>query len=367
MAYRLEITHFSVGQGLCVLIQLRSDSGVFLGLLDMGTLSNADIYANEAIESIQNVLDNNDKILNYVHISHLDSDHYNLFKKLSIVRIKKLIIGGNRQNVTTNMIFPTVSQIDKIYRTNQNECFPGQDPYMTSSRDLDTEVNLGNNFFFRINTLIYRADVVQSIANNPSLKINTGSSIVLVSVVYDNRTRIVPGISYLFTGDSTCYTLAQFNELEYQLKEQGDRIIQVPHHGTERNMIENSTFLESFLRKYSPTTAVVSAKCLRRRGWVHPAKSIMDIYHSTVARDDESHLFTSFRINQCNNIEVVSENIKASMFCTFRLPINYNGQDYTLKKELGKKELGNDFSGYYSQINSWFENDLNFSFSQTSP
>lgn len=357
MAYDLKITHFSVGQGLCVLIHLQRDvPNTFLGLLDMGTLSNQRIYAADAITSIQSVINSNSGVLDYVHISHLDSDHYNLFKKLSITSIKKLVIGGNNTKVSVGSIFSQGCRLVKTYKLNTYTKFPAQNPYMRSTRDLDTEVDLENNIFFRINTLIYRADLVQLIDNNSSLKINTGSSIVLVSVVHDDGTTIEPGISYLFTGDSTCYTLAQFNKENYQFNTGlDDRIVLIPHHGTERNMIEDNTHLQSFLEQYSPLTAVVSAKCMRKQGWAHPAKAIIDIY-SDIVHENEDHLFTSFEVKQGNIIEVVAEKIMSNISCTFTLPETCNGLNYKKNMDLAKKELNNDFSGDYPNVEFNFSN-----------
>lgn len=333
MAYEMAITHFAVGQGLCVMIELKyiakeNYEDNYLALIDMGATPIIP-QAHIGVEKVNSKIDSNGGILDYVHISHLDSDHYNLFKELKdLTHVKTLIIGGvNKSNpVIINDIFNNIS-IENFCQI--NELYLGK-PYTREDVIMDVNIDIGDNLYFRINTLIYRADCFDECITetDESILINIGSSIILVSVVEKKGHTKTPLHSYLFTGDSTMHTLTIFNNQKYKFQNETKRLL-IPHHGTKKNM--DWGILESFLKYYPANVAYVSAACPGFKGWSHPNKEVIDFYtEKGKLKSCDSHYITSFLDYNLGSrlLTCVDSEVKA-IYCTYNLDPTDDNHDFS--------------------------------------
>lgn len=104
MVFKVEITHLCVGQGLSVVTDItRPDDSRYLLLFDLGSTVGGQVFYGWALETLSQKIIANDHTINYVHISHLDKDHYNKFHKLSQIHnqtykrkitVDRLVVGG---------------------------------------------------------------------------------------------------------------------------------------------------------------------------------------------------------------------------------------------------------------------------------
>lgn len=312
----LKITHYAVGQGLCVVVSCTYPNGKCLVILDMGTTYPIDSKTAQSIEDINAEIRNNNNSVQCVLISHLDSDHFNLFEKLTDLKILgKVIVGGTENGLQIddesksnliNRLFPNLSNWEYVDIDWINQYYTMQyyNPYFSipEQNPLSYVLNLTGDIQFCLNVLAYRADLYPTTLFNTSRSflINSGSTIALITLLnYPGR----PICSYLFTGDATNMTLNCLKEQNFIFGNEYKAIL-IPHHGSMKNIYDtaiNQYILDAFLACYQPNAAFVSAKCLAlnygRRGWLHPHYNIIQKYRSIADNSGISHMVTSFSYN----------------------------------------------------------------------
>lgn len=337
-----------MGQGLCVFIDLNyqyaTENKRFLAILDMGSTSPYDTKTTDSIKTIDEEINNNNKTVNYIHISHYDNDHYGLFCQLkNLSKIERLCIGGvNKdfsftkadQDEMIKKIFPLNIIVNDRYFKNYAYVIP----YLNVYFNLENEYNhtpsvtipIDDNITFVMNPLAYRADLYSMPSlfgkgSDSSFLINSGSSIILVSLVENES---VPICSYLFTGDATWHTLYCLNTLIIHFGKE-TKCILIPHHGAYKNLYETpqeQKILNEFLNKYNPNIAFVSAKCMElysnKKGWLHPHHLIIKRYLECELNDTvlPQHI-TSFSRSD-SGVVIDNELIMKSLYCTYN---NYSG------------------------------------------
>ena len=335
MAYELKITHFAVGQGLCVVVTLRNDIGelFYLGILDMGS-SNGITYAHTTINSLTTLIKENHGKINYVLVSHQDKDHYNLFESLAtkyksfnpenpIIMIEKLLLGFSPvpNGGPAKAIFERLYNIkpefvyyinkDMLSRINRN-------PYVFqewSEVQIDEDIDLNGNFIFQIHCLLAGAFYENDFSTN------TGSIIVLITILNNNGGSAAE-YSYLFTGDATANTFERLNKIKYVFNKKNSRSILIPHHGSYPSMNSNISALTTFLENYAPNSAFVSAKATNSQ--FHPRSEIMNLFYSKITRTTTEHNITSVSYFK-QNVKVL-DNSNRGIRCTFILPIDCNNK-----------------------------------------
>ena len=340
MAYKLKITHFAVGQGLCVAVTLRKDNILnFLGILDMGSDSGV-IFAAKEVELIKALVDERKRKIDYVLVSHQDTDHYNLFETLGAkyeqkIEIGKLLLGFHPHNECqaspAEAIFSKHYTFGSCYRISRQMLQrTSKDPYDThpwSEIGLDIDINmpLHGNEMFQIHCLLGGSTERDST--------NEASVIALVSIY--NATTKTPKYSYLFTGDATSFTLEKFNAIQYVFPEnQGHKAVLIPHHGSYSTMLSKSkdlSDLETLLHIYDPTSAYVSARNLSLK---HPSKEILSLFELKVDSTIFEHEITS--IGYING-EIYVDKTNKDIYCTFNLPPRCN-----------RVNVDNNFVQYYT-------------------
>ena len=351
--FGLRITHLCVGQGLSVLLQLKyqdenGQPAKFVGLLDCGSSAGGKTFCGPALDKIAEAVSENQDTLDYIHISHFDNDHYNLLVNFGIgypdlygtrVQVKKMVFGSTCYHDITNFI----DSIIENFNIDTNNIFSmetlfrrtGYIPYVLptgNTFEISIDIPLTDNLYFRIIPIIYHAHLLfgnnfpvkKKLKPAESVMINTGSSILLVSIVYQKGVNIGAAFSYLFTGDATIDTLKSLrnNNWPHFLDEQ--KMIQIPHHGTKKHIADDEdsnifTTLEEFLKKVSPIYAVVSAKCIGAKGWLHPCRDTMEVYEKMLPNQSRDSTFTSFYENDKGKKCVAQEIVHTGLYETFAL------------------------------------------------
>ena len=289
MAFKITFGHLAVGQGLAAFTDLSyGDQGRFLALMDLGSSAGGKDFYQDSLNQIINAVYKNNHTLNYVHISHLDADHYNLFPHLGAqylerygkrITIARFGIGGaglmDPQQIQ-NFIAENFGcfQLPDFYYTDNGQGFyrtgNPYTPFVMDQfvKDWDVSIEIEPMIDFRINILFYRAcffdDVFDRLSNNHGAFINTGSTMILISIVRvlnpQNRSHVKPIVSYLFTGDATIDTLKCFLDVgQFQFQDEPKALL-IPHHGTKLHIADNpdtnnaDTFitLNRFLRNLPP-------------------------------------------------------------------------------------------------------------------
>lgn len=311
--YELTITHLSMGLGLSVLIKLNYNDGrdTFLGLFDCGSIVGEECTWGNALKKIMNEVQANQNVLNYVHISHFDVDHYNKLENLGIdyqeisgtrIRIEKMIFGctGDKDIETLRQTFNSSFDIEVMYIRqgalgHLTRGFGYGLPKIPEYQELCVEIELGENLYFRIIPILYHAQLapkrregLKSIQlHNAGVYINTGSSVLMVTVVLETESVLEPRVSYIFTGDATVETMKILEKLADIRFKNENKLLLIAHHGARRHVADkektnNFATLEWFLGLVKPNAAVVSAMCKKQKGWTHPHDDTMKVYSSYI-------------------------------------------------------------------------------------
>lgn len=350
--YKLKITHLCVGLGLSVLIELEYGSPVqrFVGLLDCGSIVGGQDFWEPALCKIATAVMANGNQLNYVHISHFDADHYNLLNKLGVwflnnykmkMKMEKIFFGcvGDKNVDAMKKIITDVFSIDEknIYTGIGSFYANAKQVYSLPDDDMSVlfvNLQLDVNLYFRICPLLFHChlmpddykDLHDIYLGDKGVYINTGSSVLLVSIVEQSASWPTPKVSYVFTGDATLETMqimGYFKKMEFR-KEY--KLVQIAHHGAKRHVADNEvtndySTLQWFLGILEPKAAVVSAKCSKRAGWTHPNADTMAVYEGKMpAVAGYNQMITSFLWNSSIKKMIVRQNIThKKLFETFRL------------------------------------------------
>lgn len=352
--YDLTITHLCVGLGLSVLIKLsyNDKKDTFLALLDCGSIVGANYVCGTALQKIADEVKAHENVLDYVHISHFDRDHYNKLKELGEgycsqnrehIKIKKMIFGcaGNRDITKIEQTFRSCFEIDTMFIQqgdfgNLNRGGGYRIPLIPAYRDLCEEIALGENLYFRIVPILYhaqlaprrRAELRDIHLQGAGVYINTGSSLLMVTVVMETESELEPKVSYIFTGDATVETMKILRALAEIHFEKEQKLLLIAHHGARRHVADRErtntrpndfSTLRWFLGLVKPNAAVVSAMCKNQNGWTHPHDDTMDVYHSFVqAETEEERPVTNF---ECVNKKIVvrQRGTRKLLYETFKL------------------------------------------------
>ena len=229
-----------------------------------------------------------------------------------LLSIEKVVVGGTDSNITgiieemKNALFDEcfpycINREDAIVYWRVNEYVMNfQNPYFSIIDETDTsnyKITTTEGASLHINLLVYRADIYETQSRVGSYLINSGSSIVLVTLLNNYGG---PISSYLFTGDATSLTLNILNQQNYYFMKEPKAIL-IPHHGAVKKIYETNEekqILNAFLNKYQPYVAIVSAKCLalqNRKGWLHPHYTIIQRYlECPLSNFSYPHMVTSF-------------------------------------------------------------------------
>ncbi len=361
--YKLTVTHLCMGLGLSVLIKLsyNNKKDTFLALLDCGSIVGANYVCKTALEKIANEVKGNGNVLDYVHISHFDRDHYNQLKVLGegylgqydeCIRIKKMIFGctGNRNIANIKQTFRGCFQIDTmlIRQGDFGNLSRGGGygiPPISAYRELCEEIALGEDLYFRIVPILYHAQLApQRRAGLGNIRlhdngvyINTGSSLLMVTVVLETESKLEPEVSYLFTGDATVETMKILRALADVHFENEQKLLLIAHHGARRHVADREktntrpndfSTLRWFLDLVKPNAAVVSAMCKNQNGWTHPHDDTMDVYNAFIQGEAEKvRTVTNF---ECVNKKIVVRQRETDkrLYETFKLDGTVDGTYY---------------------------------------
>ncbi len=313
--YELKITHLCVGLGLSVLIELQYGNlpQRFVGLLDCGSINGGDNFYGPALEKIAVAVANNNGVLNYVHISHFDADHFNKMDELgrkyksnfkNKIKIEKMYFGcvGNKNvnKLKRTVIYNFEINENNIFIYLKNFYYNSGIPYVFPygpENSLFVNIPLDTNLFFRICPLLYHGHLMpdkyqelnQIQLHDNSVLINTGSSILLVTIVGEAGGMIYPQFSYIFTGDATVETMKIMRHISLWFGYES-KAIGIAHHGAKRHVADDEerndySTLIWFLRDllHCPNAAIVSAKCKNQKGWTHPHIDTMGIYNQLIS------------------------------------------------------------------------------------
>lgn len=355
--YNLKITHLCVGLGLSVLIELdythpATGAGRFVGLLDCGTIAGGKSFYEPALQQIAAAVNNNGGYINYLHISHFDDDHYNKLGTLAVlynstyhagITVGKFFFGcvGDKNSAEIAAAVRQIFHINNLYELTDRSYHRNGYPYFCPAPDnpyacLYENIELDNNLYFRICPILYHAHLIPAHygltdinIQDAGVKINTGSSILLVTIVEESVVGGVindtPYISYVFTGDATLETMKILQKAGI-LFGQEHKLILVSHHGAKRHVADDEntndyTTLNCFLNQVSPSGAVVSAKCKNQIGWTHPHMDTMDVYENYLYNPSGfSQNLTSFYWDGANGKMTVRQGTTDRLFYqTFRL------------------------------------------------
>lgn len=367
--YHLKITHLCVGQGLSVLIELEYENengqGRFVGLLDCGSLAGGERFWGPALGQIDEAVSKNGNMLNYVHISHFDRDHYNLLnrlgdgyaeqhgKKISIERMYFGCTGNRNINQIKERIMNSFAvEEDNLYILNWVCGMSKNNPYHLASDEraarLFVNIELDEGLFFRICPTLFhphlwpgRVEGLESVdLSGSGVLINTGSSVLLVTIVTEDEKNIFPRVSYLFTGDATLETM-KIMQLKQNLTFCTEKkMIQVAHHGAKRHVADdesnnNYTTLQWLLNTFNPESAVVSAKCKNQNGWTHPHPDTMRVYESHVTGMRQQSFITCFEwVGNKAKMSIRQYPVTKKLYETFK--INDAVSDGTLYQSVGE-------------------------------
>jgi len=318
--YNLKITHLCVGLGLSVLTELEYDYKMpagskkrFVALFDFGSNNGGNVFCLDAANKIMAAVSKNENVLNYVHISHFDADHYNklgwLGKRYEEVCKTKIIIKNfifgclgqekeiSRKAEAVKALIRSNFQIaeESFHTLEQNFWFSDVNVYsIPKNSDIASvfvNIELEKDIYFRICPIIFHAQWLPDLKNledidisEPSVYINTGSSVLLVTVTGEDAAgKITPYCSYIFTGDATVETFQIIMKLCKLGFATEKKLIGISHHGAKRHVANNEltndySTLNAFLSGVGPYAAVVSAKCRNSPGWTHPHIDTMNAY-----------------------------------------------------------------------------------------
>ncbi len=352
--YALQITHLCIGLGLSVLIELENGgSKCFLGLLDCGSVTGESGFWDKALEQIITAVDNRGGCIDYLHISHFDKDHYNKLENLAglymekhkdkpaaKIKVKKVIFGCLGQKNQAEIKGKMKSYFDvadaNLYVFVADQFAPVRNIYCCPqasawSSCLYENILLDTNLYFRICPILYHAHLMPKefhldiSLGGSGVMINTGSSILLVTIVADDGTNAVPYVSYVFTGDATLQTMQIMKSRGFQFGSE-NKLVLVPHHGAKRHMADdedtsNFDTLKGVLKTIGPASAVVSAKCTNRRGWTHPNADTIAVYLPYLQKPPSfSQRLTGFIWDKAKDAMKVKQGTADCMFYeTFRL------------------------------------------------
>ncbi|MDR3000467.1 MAG: hypothetical protein LBU89_04295 [Fibromonadaceae bacterium] len=271
---------------------------IFLGLVDFGSKNTDARHYNYALQYIAELIEirsqgpnifggtvgNGVKGLDYVNISHVHKDHYNKIGTLADffvntfqikLHIDRLIISG-----ASNAKIAEV--INKYEREQHSTAYhltgfrmPGAYPYTANGNSL-FPVIIGLNSYVqcRIHNLMHQA---QYIGECPKIyHVNTGSTMLLLSVMRQTPLGEKPAFTCLFTGDATEHTLQRFTDPLYKFDAE-TKYVTIPHHGSETTIQiynKNFTTLARFLDNYPPHIASASAN--KEATYYHPQQSVLN-------------------------------------------------------------------------------------------
>jgi len=378
MGFKVEITHLCVGLGLSVVTDITlPDGGKYLLLFDLGSTVGGPDFYGEALDTLSEMIGANGDTINYVHISHLDRDHYNKFRKLRelhgrLITVERLVVGGVGSNADE-------IRVRKVRLEEQlegyglvNGCYYVDSgvsegwPYsLCDNPEFPTvDIDLGDGYSYRMNPLLYRADIYPGYETlEDSVAINTGSSLLLSSVVKGAE----PCVSYFFTGDATGYTMEIFLEKCKCQFGNEKKLMTISHHGTKVHVSDNNddnfNTLNKFLNKYTPEYAVVSAKCKNQAGWAHPDINTIRAYEKRVTGKTGTHTLTAFK--DCRGeIRTAPINLEKAIYGTFGIDqaqadveysryVNNNSlhQRYIFQASVEKNFGPVQFTAFSKQIN----------------
>lgn len=350
--YELKITHLCVGLGLSVLIELQYGNPVkrFVGLLDCGSIVGGQDFWEPALIKIANAAIANGYKLNYVHISHFDADHYNLLNRLGTwfnnayklkMGMEKIFFGcvGDKNVYAMKKIITDVFSVDEknIYTGTASFYANTKLVYSLPSDIMSllfVNIQLDTNLYFRICPLLFHShlmpqdfkDLHAVDLSDKGVYINTGSSVLLVSIVEEAAGLITPKVSYVFTGDATLETIQIMKYFKNMQFGKEYKLVLISHHGAKRHVADNEgmndySTLQWFLGILEPKAAVVSAKCSKRVGWTHPNVDTIKAYEEKMpAIIGHSQKITSFFWNSSIRKMIVRQKTTDKrLFETFRL------------------------------------------------
>lgn len=352
--YKLKITHLCVGLGLSVLIELNYTHPIngdrhYVGLLDCGSITGGSTFYEPALQKIITAVNNNGGIIDYLHISHFDEDHYNKLGKLAQlyqsayrvrITVRKLFFGctGDKDSAYIAGKMRQFFIVNNLYELTNNYFFRNGNIYFCPPPDhpvacLYENIELDNHLYFRICPILYHAHLLPAAygltdinIQDAGVRINTGSSVLLATIVKEQEGTVTPYVSYIFTGDATLETMKILQKITGLVFGQENKLILISHHGAKRHVADdeytnNYTTLRAFLDRVRPAGAVVSAKCKNQNGWTHPHSDTMDVYADYVYKiPDFVQNLTGFYWDNANGGMVVRQGITDGMFYqTFRL------------------------------------------------
>lgn len=314
---------------------------MFVALLDLGSLGGGDLYMRKAYEQIIIATAVNHHKINYVHISHFDADHYNAFRGLQkyyqqrtfkTITIDRLVCGSagahdlNKIKKYLKCFKDYELDEDDIEFHFDNGEYRKRNPYKNVKfMTPNVNIKLDGGYYFRINTLLYHAHNYPHYARragaDKSVLINSGSSVILVAITEGDD----PWFSYLFTGDATKLTYDILNTDCDFIFDTEPKLLSISHHGANRHVADDDdntfTTLRALLDNFDPYAAVVSAKCVNKKGWTHPHINTVNLYKEKVrVLEPAAHNITAFDYNTARNKMIVKQTtLRKQLFATFEL------------------------------------------------
>ncbi|MAX71366.1 MAG: hypothetical protein CMC76_09745 [Flavobacteriaceae bacterium] len=309
----VNITFKNVGQGDSIIIEWKEGSLYKIGIIDCNQISSSD---NPVLDHI---IDTETKEIEFILLSHPHKDHYSGF--LSLIKycienqivIKRFLHTGivsiDYLKAASRSVVE-IKELANLYKLLMDLRDKG-DLIMNSIDDNpDTIKNLSDGFKLEflapssIEIDNYIRGVNFPFDEEHSTSNPNGNWLCSIIKIHNDNT------SVLLSSDAESQVLNRLNKKNGRLKSQKAILVQVPHHGSSKNL--NKTFWTG-LSKYQKTYAVIS---VGKNSYRHPSKEVTDFFNAhpnyLLERTDLSYPISEKAISNSASLDIISEKINPS-------------------------------------------------------
>ncbi|MFH4963887.1 hypothetical protein V8G69_02705 [Gaetbulibacter sp. M235] len=327
----VNITFKNVGQGDSVIIEWEEESQDKIGIIDCNQIS------PEINPVLDFVIEKKVKEIEFLLLSHPHKDHYSGFLALieycrsNKINIKRFLHTGSvsidylmaasRSKVETK-------ELAKLYKLLMDMRDKSELIMNTFDDNPDTVKNLSNGFkleFLAPSSLEiekYIRGVNFPFDEEGSTSNPNGNWLCSIIKIYNENTSVI------LSSDVESQVLNRLNKRNGRLKQQKTILVQVPHHGSKKNL--NKTFWTG-LSKYPNTYSVIS---VGENNYKHPSPEVVEFFTNhpdyILERTDLSIPLSPKAISNSSMLNIFSKKIN---------PINIG-----LKNQISSKDLSYQIS-----------------------
>lgn len=310
----------NVGQGDSIIIEWKENFNNKIGIIDCNQV------AHNVNPVIEHIIETKIREIDFLFLSHPHKDHYSGFINLikyclsNQIKIKRFI---HTANVSIDYLMAASrsviekKELAKLYKLVM-DLRDSEDLQMNTIDDNpDTTKKLSNGFkleflapsSIEIDKYIRGVDFPfdeEGSSSNPNA--NWLCSIIKI---YNKNTSVI------LTSDVESQVLNRLNKKDGRLKKQKSILVQVPHHGSKKNL---SKKFWTDLKKYPDTFAVIS---VGRNSYKHPSNEVTEFFlkHS------------NYLLERTDTNSTISNNVqtKSSMMNVFSKKLDINNDFKTNK------------------------------------